>query len=72
MKCDDKNHEKAIKTNCLSCACEEAITIGQEFERERIINLLIELKAIRRDALGELVAFNADGTKVIYLEGLEG
>lgn len=40
MKCTDKNHERAIKTNCLSCACEEAISIGQEFERERIIKIL--------------------------------
>jgi hypothetical protein len=40
-------------------------------ERDRIINLLIDLNAIRRDALGELVAFNTDGTEVIYLSGLE-
>ena len=44
---------------------------GKETERERIIKLLEELGAIRRDALGELVAFNTDGTKVIYLTGLE-
>lgn len=43
----------------------------KEYERERIIDLLIELKAIRRDAFGELVAFNTDGTEVIYLTGLE-
>jgi hypothetical protein len=40
-------------------------------ERERIINLLLDLNAIRRDALGSLVAFNTDGTEVIYLPGLE-
>jgi hypothetical protein len=40
-------------------------------ERERIINLLIDLNAIRRDAFGSLVAFNTDGTEVIYLPGLE-
>jgi hypothetical protein len=40
-------------------------------ERERVIKLLIELNAIRRDALGHLVAFNTDGTEVIYLTGLE-
>lgn len=40
-------------------------------ENERIINLLIELNAIRRDALGSLVAFNTHGTEVIYLPGLE-
>jgi hypothetical protein len=40
-------------------------------ERERIINLLIDLNAIRRDALGDLVAFDTYGEKVIYLPGLE-
>jgi hypothetical protein len=44
---------------------------GVAKENERIINLLIELDAIRRDALGSLVAFNTYGTKVIYLPGLE-
>jgi len=49
----------------------QAFTAGEEHERERIINLLIDLNAIRRDALGSLVAFNTDGTEVIYLPGLE-
>lgn len=49
-----------------------AIEAGREAERERVINLLLDLKAIRRDALGDLVAFNTDGTEVIYLPGLEG
>ena len=40
-------------------------------ERERIIKLLTDLNAIRRDALGDLVAFNTDGTEVIYLDRLE-
>lgn len=44
---------------------------GTYNERKRIIDLLIQLKAIRRDALGYLVAFNTDGTEVIYLNGLE-
>jgi hypothetical protein len=44
---------------------------GKETERESIIELLTDLDVIRRDALGHLVAFNTDGTKVIYLEGLE-
>lgn len=44
---------------------------AQANERNRIINLLIELNAIRRDALGYLVAFNTHGTEVIYLTGLE-
>lgn len=42
-----------------------------EEEREHIIKLLMDLNAIRRDALGELIAFNTYGTEVIYLEGLE-
>lgn len=45
--------------------------VGKIEERNRIINRLIELGAIRRDALGHLVAFNTDGTEVIYLDGLE-
>ena len=40
-------------------------------ERDRIINLLIELNAIRRDALGDLVAMDTYGEKCIYLTGLE-
>ena len=40
-------------------------------EQKRIINLLLDLNAIRRDAFGELVAFNTHGTEVIYLTGLE-
>ena len=49
----------------------EAWERGVEFERERIIKLLTDLNVIRRDALGHLVAFNTDGTEVIYLTGLE-
>lgn len=44
---------------------------GISEERQRIIALLIELNAIRRDALGSLVAFNTYGDEVIYLPGLE-
>ena len=44
---------------------------GSAEERERIIKLLTELGAIRRDALGLLCAFNTEGTEVIYLPGLE-
>jgi hypothetical protein len=44
---------------------------GMRKERERIIKLLIDLNAIRRDALGDLVAFDTYGEKVIYLPGLE-
>jgi hypothetical protein len=47
--------------------------VGVVGEQKRIIDLLIELDAIRRCATtGSLVAFNTDGTKVIYLTGLEG
>lgn len=48
---------------------EEAATLK---ERKRIIQLLMDLNAIRRDALGYLCAFNTYGTEVIYLPGLEG
>jgi len=40
-------------------------------EQERIIQLLTDLNAIRRDALGHLVAFDTYGEKVIYLPELE-
>ena len=50
---------------------DEQLLMAKKAERERIIKLLTDLNAIRRDALGYLVAFNTDGTKVIYLEGLE-
>jgi hypothetical protein len=45
--------------------------LGEIEERNRIIQLLTDLNVIRRDALGYLVAFNTDGTEVIYLTGLE-
>lgn len=45
--------------------------VGVVSERYRIIELLLELNVIRRDALGHLVAFNTDGTEVVYLTGLE-
>jgi hypothetical protein len=47
------------------------INKGRKLESERIIKLLIELNAIRYDVFGSLVAFNTDGTEVIYLTGLE-
>jgi hypothetical protein len=50
---------------------DEQLLMAKKAESERIIKLLTELGAIRRDALGHLVAFNTDGTEVIYLEGLE-
>ena len=49
----------------------DAYQEGIKAEQERIIKLLEDLGAIRRDALGDLVAFNTDGTEVIYLPGLE-
>jgi len=45
--------------------------VGVVTERQRIIDLLLELNVIRRDALGHLVAFITDGTEVVYLTGLE-
>jgi len=49
----------------------KAIGFGRSSERARIIKLLTNLNVIRRDALGHLVAFNTDGTEVVYLTGLE-
>lgn len=45
---------------------------GREQEQQRIIDLLIDLNAVRRcAATNKLVAFNTDGNKVIYLTGVE-
>jgi hypothetical protein len=45
---------------------------GKREEQERVINLLLELNAIRRcSATDKLVAFDTNGENVIYLTGLE-
>ena len=49
----------------------DVIAAAEKRERDRLIELLLDLDVIRRDALGHLVAFNTHGTEVIYLEGLE-
>lgn len=51
---------------------QEDIDLGAKQERERIIKLLTDLDVIRRDFFDQLVAFNTDGTEVVYLTGLEG
>jgi hypothetical protein len=49
-----------------------AFDTGVIAERNRIINLLLELNAIRRCAVTDkLVAFDTDGKNVIYLTGIE-
>jgi hypothetical protein len=49
-----------------------AFDTGTIAERSRIINLLIELDVIRRcGATDKLVAFDTNGEKVVYLNGLE-
>jgi hypothetical protein len=46
---------------------------GAIVERNRIIQLLLELRVIRRDSvLPKYVAFDTNGEKVLYLTGLEG
>jgi hypothetical protein len=41
-------------------------------EQKRIINVLLDLKVIRRcGATDKLVAFDTNGEKVVYLTGLE-
>lgn len=72
---DDRASEEAViqvEVNDLtSDVYHKGVDAGIQMERERIIKLLIELDAIRRDMLGHLVAFNTHGTEVIYLPGLE-
>jgi hypothetical protein len=49
-----------------------AFDTGAIAERSRIINLLLELDVIRRcGATDKLVAFDTNGEKVVYLNGLE-
>jgi len=51
---------------------ERAYQNGKREEQERIINLLIDLNAIRRcAATNKLVGFDTNGENVIYLTGLE-
>ena len=51
---------------------ERAYENGKREEQERIIELLTELKAVRRcSATDKLVAFDTNGENVIYLTGLE-
>lgn len=46
--------------------------VGEDDERTRIINLLLDLNVIRRcAATNKLVAFDTNGEKVVYLTGLE-
>ena len=46
--------------------------LGALRERDRIIDLLIKQNIIRRcAATNNLVAFNTDGTKVVYIKNLE-
>jgi hypothetical protein len=45
---------------------------GQAEEQKRIIDLLLNLNAVRRcGATNKLVAFDTNGENVIYLTGLE-
>ena len=60
-----------LDNDCCLETTSDAFRIASRTERDRIIELLIDLGAIRRDALGLLCAFNTEGTKVIYLPGLE-
>jgi hypothetical protein len=51
---------------------ERAYENGKREEQQRIIDLLVELKAARRcAATDKLVAFDTNGENVIYLTGLE-
>lgn len=51
--------------------CEMTEQEARANENARVIELLTKLNAIRRDALGYLVAVNTDATETIYLTGLE-
>lgn len=49
----------------------DAAETATKAERDRIINLLVDLNVIRRDALGYWVAVNTDANGTVYLDGLE-
>ena len=46
---------------------EAGVKWGERFEQERLIEMLIANKVIRRDALGSLVFVNCDTLAVEYL-----
>jgi len=51
---------------------ERAYQNGRREEQKRIIDLLLDLNAVRRcAATDKLVAFDTQGENVIYLTGLE-
>jgi len=51
---------------------ERAYENGRREEQQRIINLLLDLNAVRRcAATDKLVGFDTNGENVIYLTGLE-
>jgi hypothetical protein len=51
---------------------EDVIRMKVAQEQKRIIDLLLQLDAVRRcGATNKLVAFRTDGEKVIYLPGVE-
>jgi thioredoxin-related protein len=51
---------------------EDLIRLKVEQEQKRIINLLMDLNAVRRcAATNKLVSFDLNGEKVIYLPGVE-
>ncbi len=51
---------------------DDLIRLKVEQEQKRIINLLMDLNAVRRcAATNKLVSFDLNGEKVIYLAGVE-
>ena len=71
-KCRENNANIVMTRTWFDETLQNKIEQGVKQEQQRIIELLFELKAIRRcSATNKLVAFDIDGQKVIYLNGVE-
>jgi len=71
-KCRENTTNLVISRAYFTEMLENKIAWGAKLEQERIINLLMDLNAVRRcAATNKLVAVTTDMEKVIYLPGVE-
>jgi len=71
-KCRENTTNLVISRAYFTEMLENKIAWGAKLEQERIINLLMDLNAVRRcAATNKLVSFDLNGEKVIYLPGVE-
>lgn len=70
--CTDQGPEVTNKRPWSIAELTAMVDQGRLIERKRIMNLLIDNKVLRIDALGSLVFVNCDTLEVEYLQGLTG